>query len=289
MGRGYYNGINRPEKELKPRIDKPKMDYLFDEWEKLKSRLKLKDFFIFLDYDGTLAPIAETPQQAFMPEQTRRLLESLLRNPHFKMAIVSGRELKDIKKRVGLENIIYVGNHGAQIQGPKIKFSAPVYQKSRATLERIKNDLTAKLTSVKGVILEDKGLSLSLHYRLVDKKDITRVKTILHESIILYLVKNKIKLKYGKMVFEICLPFDWDKGKAVLWLLARQKFASGEKMFVPIYIGDDVTDEDAFKALQNKGLTIFVGRPKPSYAQYYLNSPGQVNKFLGRIISLKEA
>ncbi len=265
------------------------MDYLFNEWEKLKGRLKLKDLFLFFDYDGTLAPIARTPQQAVTPPRTKVLLETLLENPRFKIAIVSGRELKDIEKRVSSKKITYVGNHGVQIHGPGIKFSMPVSRRGIKILKHIKDDLAAKLALIKGPVLEDKGLSLSLHYRLVSKKHIPHLKAILQESVIPYLHEKKIVLRQGKKVFEICLPLNWDKGKAVLWILAKLKSVSAKNRFIPIYIGDDETDEDAFRALKNKGLTIFVGRPKPSYARYYLKNPGQVNWFLKRILSLKKA
>lgn len=281
--------MGRFKKELKTYISckNKNMKYLFDEWQDIIEIVKDKRVSIFLDFDGTLSPIASTPQQAFLSSKTKELLKALSKNPRFNTAIISGRALKDIKEKVGLKNIIYVGNHGAQIEGPKIKFSSMISQRSRIILERIKSGLAKKLSSIRGVILEDKGFSLSLHYRMVDKKDVAQVKTILHEAVIIYLVTNKIKLKTGKMVFEISFPSKWDKGKVVMWLLARQRFAAGKESLVPIYLGDDKTDEDAFKALKNKGLTIFIGRPKPSHAQFYLKNTREVVLFLDNILRLK--
>jgi trehalose-phosphatase len=264
------------------------MKNLFRHWDNLKKELSDKHIMLFLDFDGTLTPILDTPDDAIIPKETSKLLKHLSKSLRCRIAIISGRALRDIKERVGLKNVIYVGNHGAEIEGPKIKFESPISPRCRATLEHIKSDLSEKLSSIKGAILEDKGLSLSLHYRLVDKKDIAQVKTILHEATILYVVRSKIKIKPGKMVLEIRLPLEWDKGRVVLWLLAKQKFAMSERPFVPIYIGDDKTDEDAFKVLKNKGLTIFVGKPKPSYAQYYLKNTREVTQFLKRILDLKE-
>jgi trehalose-phosphatase len=265
------------------------MEYLLRNWKRIDEKLKAKHAFLFLDYDGTLIPIVATPQQAVIPRSTKTLLEKFSKNQKYKIAIISGRALKDIKEKVGLKNVIYVGNHGAEIEGPKIKFESPISPRCRAILEHIKTDLEKKLSSIKGTILEDKGLSLSVHFRLVDKSQIPQVKAIVHECAILYLVRSKIKIKSGKMVLEIRLPLEWDKGKVVLWLLARQKFAISEKSFIPIYIGDDKTDEDAFKALKNKGLTIFVGEPKPSHARYYLKNSREVTQFLERILDLKKA
>lgn len=262
------------------------MDYLFNKWDGFKEKLKDEYIFLFLDYDGTLTPIVETPEKAIISQRTKNLLERLSKSPKCKIAIISGRVLKDIKNKVGLKNIIYVGNHGSEIKGPKIKFESPMSPGCRAILKRIKTELTQRLSLIKGIIIEDKGFSLSVHFRLVDKKQIPQVKTIVHETTIVYVVRNEVKIKPGKMVLEIRAAGEWNKGKVVLWLLARQKFIIKDRTTIPIYIGDDVTDEDAFKALKDKGLTIFVGRPKPSYARYYLKNPKEVVELLRRILSL---
>ena len=264
------------------------MKNLFRHWDNLKKELSDKHIMLFLDFDGTLTPIVATPQQAILCNETKGVLDKVSRNSRYKIAIISGRALKDIREKIGLKNIIYVGNHGSEIEGPKIKFESPISPRYKAILKQIKIELTKKLSSIRGVIIEDKGLSLSVHYRLVDRKRIPLVKTILHEAVNLYLGRNKIKVKSGKMVLEVRLPGEWDKGKVVLWLLARERFAVREKSFVPIYIGDDKTDEDAFKALRNKGWTIFVGNPKPSYAQYYLRNTREVTELLRRILDLRE-
>ena len=261
------------------------MKNLFRHWDKLKEELSNRYIMLFLDYDGTLTPIVSSPRKALISREAKGILNELSNSPKCKLAIISGRGLKDIINIIGLKGIIYSGNHGLEIKGPKIKFESIVSSRYKAVLEQIKNDLNKKLSSIEGAFVEDKGLSLGLHYRLVDKNNIPQVKTIFHEAVILYLVRNKIKIKTGKMVLEVRPPSEWDKGKVVLWLLARQGFAL--KGFVPIYIGDDKTDEDAFKVLRNKGITIFVGKPKPSYAQYYLKDTNEVKEFLKRILVMQ--
>lgn len=263
------------------------MKYLFKYWDNLKQNLDNKFILLFLDYDGTLTPIVESPERAVISCQTKELLKRLSRNTKCKLAIISGRALKDIKKLVGLKNIIYSGNHGLEIEGPKIKFKSSVSFEYQKILKQIKNSLILKFFGIKGILIEDKGLTLSIHYRSVDKKQIPRVKTIFHEIVIFYMARNKIKIRPGKKIWEIKPPVEWDKGKVVLWLLARQKFALQDKSFIPIYIGDDKTDEDAFKVLKNKGLTIFVGQPKISAAQYYLKNTGEAREFLKRILNLQ--
>lgn len=117
----------------------------------------------------------------------------------------------------------------------------------------------------------------------MDKKQIPFLEDVFHEITTFYLARNKIRIKRGKMVLEIRPPVEWDKGKVVLWLLGRQKFVLQDKSFIPIYIGDDTTDEDAFDVLKDKGLTIFVGEPKVSSAQYYLKNTDEVKEFLEMI------
>ncbi len=264
------------------------MHYLFKSWDMLKGRLKGKHIFLFLDYDGTLTPIANTPDRAIMSEEIKLLLERLSRSPFCKIAIISGRSLDDIKNRVGLKGVIYSGNHGLEIEGPKIKFIMPVKPGYEKILKQIKKELSAKIASIKGVFIEDKGFSLALHFRLASKNSITLAKAVLYETAIIDSVSNKVKIKAGKKVLEVGPILEWDKGKVVLWLLARQKFAKDTSNVLPIYIGDDFTDEDAFRALQHTGITIFVGKPKSSCANYYVKNIKEVTKLFKEILLLQE-
>lgn len=263
------------------------MRYLFKHWKNLSSELRNRRIILFLDYDGTLTPIVKKADEATIPPETKKLLCDL--SGSVKLAVISGRALSDLEKMVGVEGIIYSGNHGLEIEGPKIKFSTPLSSGYKNLLRKIKMTLEKRLVGIKGVILQDKGKSLSLHYRLVNRKLFPKVQAIFHEVAALPALKKKIKIRPGKRVWEIRPPLEWDKGKIVLWLLAREKFAQGDKPLLPIYAGDDTTDEDAFRALKNKGITVFVGRPKKSAAQYYLNNPGEVADFLRRILSLQKA
>jgi len=262
------------------------MRYVFDDLEKIKRGLKGKYLFLFLDCDGTLAPIVDNPDKAAIAPKTKKLLGELSEKNNCKVAIISGRALADIEKKVGLKNIIYSGNHGFQITGPKIKHEMAVPAGYKKILERIKNQLENNFSKVKGVFVEDKKFSLALHFRLADRKQVPFIKTVFHESVILYLVRNKIKIRPGKKIIEVIPPVRWDKGKIVLWLLARQEALSKNNGIVPIYIGDDATDEDAFKALKNRGLTIFVGHTDSSLAKYYVKDVEGVHNFLKFILGI---
>lgn len=265
------------------------MVYLFSDRDKLREILKDKFIYLFLDYDGTLTPISRRPDKAPISKRAKRLLSRLSKSPRCKLAIVSGRALKDIKGIVDTAGIVYVGNHGLEIEGPKLKFKSIVPAGFRELLQEIKHDLNKRLISIKGIFLEDKGYTLSLHYRLVSKKHIPLVRTAFHEAVMSYLVRNKVKINSGKKVLEIRPPIRWDKGKSILWLLARQEFASKDNTVFPVYIGDDITDEDAFRSLKDKGLTVFVGKPKKTRARYYLKSPREVMELLIRILEFQKA
>lgn len=265
------------------------MIYFFKKWDELKDKLKNKHLFIFLDFDGTLAPIADTPAKAAIPKETKRILKGLSKKSYCKIAVISGRSLKDIKSKLtGLSNIIYSGNHGLEIEGPKIKFSPLISSGYLMAVKTLKGILQKKFQAIKGVLLEDKGFSLSLHYRLVDVKQVSLIKAIFREAAIRYVAGGKIRVKEGKKVLEVGPPLEWDKGKVVLWLLSRQRFAKYGREVLPVYIGDDLTDEDAFKVLKRIGITVFVGRPnESSNAKYYLEDTSEVAKLLKNILEIQ--
>jgi trehalose 6-phosphate phosphatase len=259
------------------------MKHLSAHWDNLKKHIADKYLMLFLDYDGTLTAIVESPDKALIPRRTRDLLKKLSANRRCTIAVVTGRAAKDIKGKIGISNIIYAGNHGLEIQGPDIKFKTPLPAGYKTSLKKIKSQLQKKLSLIKGILLEDKGLSLSFHYRLVGRKQVPLVKNIFQQIVRPFIACDKVKIKTGKKVFEIRPPIEWDKGKAALWLLNTLTAAPRGEPIMPIYIGDDATDEDAFRMLKNKGITIFVGGPKRSYARYYLKNTKEVFEFLKRI------
>ena len=272
------------------RVDHNKKDmrYLFSDWERIEKIIKGKFVYLFLDYDGTLAPIALTPGMAVMPEEAKDMLRQLSKMSNHKIAIISGRALKDISRRIGLKNIVYAGNHGFEIKGPKVSFKSPVPFLYKKTLKEIKGKLEKSLSSINGVLVENKGFSLSVHYRLADMENIPAIKVRFYTVIFPYEFTNNVQVKPGKMVLEVKPPTSWDKGKVVLWLLARCKLAirTKKREVLPIYIGDDKTDEDAFGSLKGSAITIFVGRPKKTKARFYLKDPEEVAIFLTRLLKI---
>jgi trehalose-phosphatase len=232
--------------------------------------------WLFLDYDGTLAPFKEHPSMAKMPVSTRRILNSLKR--FLPIYIVSGRSLSDIKEMVNIKDIFYIGNHGFQILTPdKNLYIPPKAKKLLPFIEELILTCKSYLGKVEGIFIEEKDFSFSIHYRACKKKEEILVKKII-EDVILKSLKNKeLQMLSGKKVFEIRPSIEWNKGVAVLWILERY----APKDCLPIYIGDDTTDEDAFLLIK-KGLTILVAEreDQKTNAKYYLKGTEDVQRFL---------
>lgn len=254
------------------------MIYLFDRIEKILKRLKgMKRIFLFLDYDGTLTPIVSHPREAYLSGEMRGLLSTLKKNPRILLGIISGRYLMDIRKRVGLKGIYYVGNHGLEIFEPKYGTKRLVSKEIIRELEGIRDRLNNRLREMKGVVIEDKGCILAIHYRHADQREVPSLLMILKQEI-----QNSfapLYLGFGKYVFEVRPNDSVNKGIAVLNILDQINREEG----VPFYIGDDQTDEDVFRILRGKGFTIFVGNPGLSSARYYVKDPSEVFHFLKAI------
>jgi trehalose-phosphatase len=255
------------------------MRYVFDAWTTVQKKLAGKKIFLFLDYDGTLSHIADHPGKAIMPDEIKRILKRLSNKPRFTIAVISGRSLADIRQRVGIRKLIYSGNHGLEIAGPGFRFENSLNHSFKKNLQQIKRKLNLHLKGFKGVVIEDKKLTLSIHYRLVQKGSLNKIKKIVSQITEPYLKADQIGLRKGKMVLEIIPAINWNKGMAVLWLLKKYRQTNS----FPVYIGDDITDEDAFRALKKIGLTVLVGRRKRSSAQFFLNNVGEVSRFVQQL------
>lgn len=259
------------------------MEHIFRRWGELAALIRRKrGALLFLDYDGTLTAIAGKPEWARLPAKTKELLVELRDNPFFTLAIISGRSLKEIRRLVEINGIIYAGNHGLELKGPGLNFVNKKALSKQRLLRRIYGRLRDELSLVKGVFVEDKGLTLSVHFRLADRKDMKKVKTILDGVVKQWVARKKIKVTSGKMVYEVRPAIDWDKGKIVKWLLRRKSVV--KKGILPVCVGDDRTDEDMFKAVGKRGITVCVGKTNPfSRARFYLKNTEEVKKFLDRL------
>jgi trehalose-phosphatase len=263
------------------------MVYLFSDRDKLREILKDKFIYLFLDYDGTLVPIRDTPdpERSILPPSQKNLLRNIMKCGIL-LAIVSGRSLKDLKRMAGIKGVIYSGNHGMEIEGPGIRFGYPVKTGLRRAVKRLGHEIQKGLGKIKGVFIEDKGLTFSVHYRLAKKTDIPRVKGIVVAAARPYVKRGQIAINEGKKILEVKPAIKWDKGKMVSWLISGKRLKSSAAL--PVYIGDDTTDEDAFRALGPKGITIFVGKPRNSRARYYIKGPAEVQRLLKTILTIRK-
>ena len=241
--------------------------------ERFKKRVQEANLSLFLDYDGTLTPIVGRPERAHLSYTMKEVLRRLKKR--YPLAVVSGRSLDDLMERVGIPDLVYAGNHGLEIESEEFSYRVERAHEWRETLSVIAALLDTRLKSFQGALVEYKGLTLSVHYRLVDVREVSRLMEVVRNALAPYRAKGGVKLREGKKVIEVRPPLEWDKGKATTWILDRGAFRDT----LPIYIGDDETDRDAFKALKNRGLSIVVGH-KWKEADYFLKDQSEVKGLL---------
>lgn len=235
---------------------------------------------VFLDYDGTLTPIVDDPAAAVLDDDMRRALARLAER--CTVAILSGRDLADVRRLVDLPTLVYAGSHGLDIAGPS-GISVQHGLDSLPILEAAEEGLGPVVASVPGSLLERKRLSLSVHYRMVPDPDgVARLDAAVREA-----AGDGLRVVAGKKVWDLRPDLDWDKGRALEWLLTTLQLPAPDTL--PVYVGDDVTDEDAFTALRGRGVGIVVrgeDDDRPTAAALTLAGPPDVAAFLGDLTAL---
>jgi len=216
------------------------------------------------------------------------LLHTLAQKSSLTVGIISGRSLSEIKSMVAVDGLYYAGNHGLEIEGPDLKYVSREAETTRSLIKELAAELAMALGDISVTIIDDKGLSLSVHYRLVEEGEEKTVADIFQRITGALLDREKIRITTGKKVFEVRPPIDWNKGKALEKIASEITTALNLKQAFTVYLGDDNTDEDAFKVLRPpEGWGIFVGGENTaSAAEYYLDSPSEVTEFLSRMLDL---
>jgi len=233
---------------------------------------------VFLDYDGTLTPIVSHPEKALLSDSMRETLQALATRTS--VAILSGRDLDDVRQRVNIVAIVYAGSHGFDIAGPR-GLRKEVATEFLPKLDMVEKELGKKLAGVPGAHLERKRFSIAAHYRNVKESDVPKLERAVSEVAARH---PELRTIAGKKVYELQPNIDWDKGRALMWLLESLRLDQQE-MF-PIYIGDDLTDEDAFRAVLNRGAGIVVSEePRSTAASYSLKDPKEVERFLRKLVA----
>ena len=237
-----------------------------------------KKLVFFLDYDGTLTPIVQRPELAVISQEMKETLNRL--SGKYTTAIVSGRMREDVQKLVGIKGLFYSGSHGFDILGPGISMVEPRAKEAVPLITEIVKHLSKELSTIPGILIEEKEFSVAVHYRLVEGQHIPRIRDLVDKIVE---SNRSLRLVSGKKVFEILPKIDWDKGRAVRWIMQ----ALGIDWFDAsvVYIGDDTTDEDAFRMVRTRGIGILVSdRPKESAADFQLSSTEEVKILFEKII-----
>ncbi|KAH7524421.1 probable trehalose-phosphate phosphatase D [Ziziphus jujuba] len=262
-------------------------------FEEITSASKGKQIVMFLDYDGTLSPIVEDPDRAFMSNKMRNAVRDIAR--YFPTAIVSGRCRDKVYSFVKLAELYYAGSHGMDIKGPskchkyKNENKAVFYQPASEFLpmiDEVYKILSEKTKSIPGARVENNKFCCSVHFRCVDEKSWDALADLVSVVLNEY---PKLRYTQGRKVLEIRPTIKWDKGKALEFLLESLGYANSNEV-LPVYIGDDRTDEDAFKVLKDRGqgFGILVSKvPKETSATYTLKEPSEVKDFLRRLVKWK--
>ncbi len=251
-----------------------------DSFDALRDRLAGRTPVLFLDYDGTLTPIVERPELAVLTDEARAVVDTLARA--LPVAVISGRDRADVERLVGLDSLIYAGSHGFDVtvpgQGP-LDHGAGDFT---ALLDGVEAQLHERLDPIPGALIERKKFSIAAHYRQVAEADYTAFRAALDA-----ILANTagIKEKPGKKVFELQPDIDWDKGKCVLFLLDALGLDDADH--VPMFFGDDVTDEDAFRALHKRGVCVVVADDeeagRETAAPYRVADPDQLIALLRKL------
>ena len=235
---------------------------------------------LLLDFDGTLSEIVARPEDATLRPGNAGLLEALNRKPGYTVGVVSGRELSDVSRRVGVPGLVYGGNHGLEICGPDLEYRHPDAAAAIARFAELAARLETALAEAPGAHVENKTLTLTVHYRQTPAEHHERVVAIVNDVAGLEIAAGRVRLAAAKAAVELRPSIDWHKGRALELIRSRRA-----PQACPVYVGDDATDEDAFAAAQAAGgRGVFVGPPgSPTCAKYRLDSPAAVSAALTQL------
>ncbi|CAI0546682.1 unnamed protein product [Linum tenue] len=259
---------------------------------------KGKKIVVFLDYDGTLSPIVDDPNSAFMSDEMRAAVREVAKC--FPTAIISGRSREKVKEFVQLSNVYYAGSHGMDIMAPPRpvkscegntptvvmdkKGTEVLFQPAKSFLpaiQKILTELEEETAKIKGAMVEDNRFCVSVHFRHV--KDEVKHHHLLVKKLSVQ-KQNSSLINSKAQVMEIRPTIEWDKGHAVEYFLETLGLSNSDVL--PVYIGEDRTDEDAFKVIQRRGQgypIIVTSIPKDTKASYSLIDPSEVLTFLLRL------
>lgn len=245
--------------------------------EQIETAAGGKELFVALDFDGTLAPVNNDPDAVEISAEMKKRVKNLAMR--CRVAIITGRDLGDIRERVGLEELFYSGSHGFEIVGPPGSgLFFEVGKEFLPVLDAAERSFAPLVEMTPGAVLQRKRFSISVHYRLVEESLVPDLKDAVDGFV--KDVKGLVA-RPDKKAIEILPRMKWNKGRALLWLL-KASGMSPQNSFT-ISIGDDVTDEDTFRAVNGRGAGIIVTETEPphaTFADYRLKNTAEVGRFI---------
>ena len=254
------------------------MPHLLNVWPSICQRLRdAVQVLLMLDYDGTLTPIVDRPQLALMPSETKESLIRLGSTGKYVIAVISARALEDVSAKVGIEGLIYAGNHGLEMRGPGLDFVHLEAEQLKEAVDQAYQRLQRGLAHLAGAFTEHKGLSLTVHYRMTPDGDIRQVKEAVKAATAPLVESGSLIVSPGKKALEVRPRVDWHKGRAISRLQATYPDAA-----LALFFGDDLGDEDGFAEVQSAGgIGVYVGSARePTRAEYRVDSPREVGEIL---------
>ena len=254
-----------------------------ESFHEIAERVGDKRVAVFLDYDGTLTPIVSRPEDALLSVDMRERLLRLAEQA--RVAIVSGRGLGDVMGFVAIEDIYYAGSHGFEMAGPNsYRRDNEEAEKFLPALDEAEAGLQERLKDVPGSQVERKKFTIAIHYRNVSEELAGAVEEAVDEE---HRLHPEFRKTEGKKVYELQPDIDWNKGRAIEWFMEALDLSRPD--VIPFYVGDDITDEDAFEALKGRGITVVVGEgSRCTAAQYSLHTTEDVGDFLATLTALLE-
>lgn len=238
---------------------------------------------VFLDFDGTLSDIVERPDTAILIKGAAKALESLA--AQCPVAIISGRDLADVRGRVEIEGLCYAGSHGFELYAPDGSYHQKAGADAVSSLAGAAAQLSEQLQTIPGITLERKRFAVAVHYRNVNPAAVDQIIATVRQ-----LGRSaNLRVTTGRRVIELRPNIPWDKGSTIQWVreLNVGTDRAVEPDILPLYIGDDITDEDAFDVVRSGGVGIVVrhdeNNGRPSAASFSLGSPSAVVEFISRL------
>lgn len=244
-------------------------------FDRLLNLLEEKKPLLVLDYDGTLSPIVSDPKDAILSVEMKEVLDAL--SQVIEVAVISGRDRADVEEKVGLVHLIYAGSHGLDMAGPGgMDIPEKVSEEIQDALNEAAQNLRRNLREVKGCFVESKKFAIAVHFRNVADEEVEKVKIAVEEELERH---KKLKLGTGKKILELKPAMDWHKGRAINWLF--DTLGLKQETSIPLFIGDDITDEDAFTSIFGQGIGILVGtHGEQTAATFALKDTEEVKQFL---------